>query len=125
MTLLEALRKLRDEGPSSPHLGICGNIVIIMKNHAEATDEAGRACRLPRTDAGLVRELWYEQMLDLFVSFGLNREYPVPSADPELSDKHAFENSSNVWIGEYGDNRRALLARLIAHLEQYTEQEKK
>jgi len=90
MSLLDNLRKLRDDGPQMLYFGICHNI---QDEHVD--DFIELASRWPK--------------------YSGCREYPVPH--PTMSPVVAFSVWMNLWEGEYGENRRELLSWSIEELE--------
>jgi len=92
MSLLDALRKL-EGGPRVLALGICSNI--------------------PE---------WYgkdfEKLAKRWPKHSGSTRYPVPH--PTMGPKEAFQETMNLWEGEYGDNRWELLRWAIRELEAQT-----
>ena len=95
MNLLEALKNIRDEGPSQPLFGLCGNV--------------GYSCEEIDRIGVLARE-WPEWSGCL--------DAPVPH--PTLSPKEAYSEATSIEMwgdGEYAAARHRLLDFLIAKLE--------
>jgi hypothetical protein len=92
--LLDALRRLRTEGPFSTYAGICGNLPINSYQ-----DEGVRLSALFRS----------------WPKFSGSLTYPVPGVG-DMSPHEAFVRIPNVWNGEYGALRRELLDHCINEL---------
>jgi hypothetical protein len=95
--VLLAMRELRADGPDQSSAGICYNTTNRTRSvsYDDASDCLG----------------W------LFAELGRDTRYPVPH--PTLSAEDAYQEVQNVWIGEYGENRRALLNECIGFLTFY------
>ena|ERR1051326_4118843 len=104
-TLLECLRKLRDEGPVWETDGICSNV---LEYHARLTGTLyAEACNGP---------VWDALKKNVFEAMGLDQSYPVTHPDFE-DNEEAFHNSLGMWEGVYGERRMALVRRVIDYLE--------
>ncbi len=100
MTLLEALKRLQIEGPSCPLDGICQNA---------AAFEPGVESRLCAEAAATLRAMYKD---------GLVKKAAFPVKHPLFDDNEdAYFNDESPWQGEYGENRRALLAVMIDYVE--------
>lgn len=83
--LLDRLERMRQYGPERFHIGICCNLPVNLRGEVLAY-----AKTWPRYTG--------------------NRDYPVPH--PHIDAETAYK-ARPLWQGEYGDNRRELLAFLI------------
>ena len=93
--LLAALRKLRDEGPSRPDQGICGNLRV----------------RLPEN---YLRERWKN-----WPHYSGVEGFPVPSSNRKTGPVGVYYHYISKWSRRtrYGRLRWALLDWLIEQLE--------
>ena len=96
MTLLDELRRLRDEGPTQPLFGICSQVSWDLRNELSAH----------------------------FVDMGRDPLYPVPATDgpgkTAALTAYTFADSAAMWDrtpGTYGANRWAFLNAMIERLE--------
>jgi hypothetical protein len=113
-TMLAALKYVRDE-PERRRVahGICTNVVNAYCN-TEADDAA---------HAEFDPDDWLH---DQFVAMGLHPSYPVPAPSAYLRDNpdcehpnyFAYERYNDLWTGEYGASRLALLQKLIDRAEE-------
>lgn len=109
MTLLEALKKLQQDGPHNEHDGICHNLEELLYG-AEGRDifdgHQAEPCDLLRPHF----ESWPE--------YSGNEAYPVASHSG-LQPYSAYwsREQRNKWVGEYGEARKRLLQHCINELE--------
>lgn len=112
--ILEALNRLRDEGPFSKHFGICWEAASRIGHHARTS----QVCL---------------QLLPAFndwPEFSGNEDYPVPvphgdrafladklGLDPEDVGPNDGFSLPDLWDGAYGDARRRLLNHCIEWLQ--------
>lgn len=94
LTLLEALKHIRDNGPRHTSVGICGNLF-----NDELEDEFTELAKCWPRYSGLIA-------------------YPVPH--PTLPAGDAYLDTLDKWADTYGDNRRELLQWAIKELENDT-----
>lgn len=95
--ILEALHKIKKDGPKFKDCGICENVRFLMPPGF-------------KWDA-------HESLHDYFECSGLDMRYPVPSPDPERSNFDFYVlNRHLIWDTShpYGRARRNLLNELIA-----------
>lgn len=116
--LLNALKMLRDKGPSDESRGICSNVAYYMKVLLEwkLVDDTVYDCLEHMKD---MYEKWDE--------FSGRRSFPIVHPDSNwLSDDdiqmaagEAFHSDMPKWDGstKYGQDRWALLAWLVSSLE--------
>lgn len=92
MTLLERLIKLRDEGPKYFNVGICHNTLFDIWTDEEYNQ--------------------YLTIVKTWPKWSGNPYFPVPhpTKGPHVAFNRGLEN---IWIGEYGQNRKELLDFLI------------
>lgn len=106
MNLLTALKRIRDNGPVSLSTGICYNLKSLFREGHEWEP----------VDHHDYTEALSEFSEILQSVFHLNPDAPVEHPDFRCPVE-AYDQTWNKWEGEYGDNRRALLNRVIAYLE--------
>lgn len=95
MTALEAAIKLRDEGPSNPRCGICGNLISL---DVEAAVE-------------------FATFLDLA---GYDAAYPVEvnfMGTCKAAASGLYRSCADKWVNTYGAARMQLLNEFINWLE--------
>ena len=94
LTLLKALRRLRDDGPEDTWAGICGNLPYpVHSDHIERLDALFKS----------------------WPKFSGDSAFPVPGVDG-MTPLCAFAYIPNCWEGEYGALRRELLDHCINEL---------
>lgn len=109
MTLLEALKKLQQDGPYNERDGICHNLEYLMygEDGRDPFDEdQPDPCELLAPQF----ESWDE--------YSGNEAYPI-ALEGWMRPSSAYWSSenSNKWVGEYGEVRKRLLQHCITELE--------
>lgn len=108
--LLAILLKIQKEGPTCPEEGICYNV--------EFSSDA-----VPDADVLEMNHIM-DNLFRVWPEFSGNDLFPVPytedgerCADPDS----AFYGTDDLWIEEYGDTRKRLLAFMIDELQKDSE----
>lgn len=76
--------------------------------------------KLYRGICGQVDRLFYAELEELFKrwpTYSGSLDYPVPSTRPDCTAQEAYDGASNMWVGQYGAMRVALLDFCIAEVE--------
>jgi hypothetical protein len=58
-----------------------------------------------------------DRLFERWPDYSGSRDYPVPSARSDLTAAQAYDMADNLWVGQYGDMRKALLDFCIAEVE--------
>lgn len=95
--ILEALLKIRDDGPEFKSVGICGNLVLEEQFSLE------------------IQEDWLEEQFLSWPEFSGDINFPVP--DDSFGAADAYFSSAEMWDdSSYGQARWRLLDFLISTL---------
>lgn len=108
--LLATLLKIQTEGPTCTEEGICYNVEIALASMSDVDDPA------------ISNHM--DNLFQQWPEFSDNLLFPVPytedgehCADPDS----AFYATDNLWVDEYGDTRKRLLAFMIDELQKDSE----